>query len=466
MLLFMSTLKNSAAFPIPALFLTLPLLATPPQEHSSVEVRVDQRLELLAIPFWLAEAPAFCQGNVAVYQEDLLRHFTPCKEHEAVRQARLLAPGLTWETLAALALQVKDETHFELLPEAKVDPRWIPFLKAMAAFARDSKAQAFFQAHHSFYDYLVTICRMDLGQHLSPAWFQRASGGAAPLPPVLWVSPLLGGEETANCRMMPQEGLILMGTCRMNGRSMPVFGDEADALLERLLKPAVAAWVDRHAEAIKGAALALRRPVADLHQILGLGTPEAVLKHSIFKALVLRCQQDCHPVYRLRGQDDDDDKGYYWEEALAKSMGDFQGPLLGPELVQALGQLGKEAPVLAEAWRQQRWRRMKPLCEMGPKVVAMDPPDGSAGTDPALTVLRITFDRPMDTGRVFVAAQGAFPAFSGEPSWDAQGKVLTLPVRLAPRTQYAFGLNSIDLLFFKDRTGLPLKPTVLRFTTK
>jgi len=101
-----------------------------------------------------------------------------------------------------------------------------------------------------------------------------------------------------------------------------------------------------------------------------------------------------------------------------------------------------------------------------PRVVALEPPEGATGVDPATTTLRVTFDRPMASGWSWVQEDpGSFPETVGEPAFDGTGRFLVLPVRLRPETTYVVWLNSRDFQMFTSATGVPLPPQRWTFTT-
>lgn len=102
-----------------------------------------------------------------------------------------------------------------------------------------------------------------------------------------------------------------------------------------------------------------------------------------------------------------------------------------------------------------------------PRVVALDPPDGAIGVDPATATLRVTFDRPMASGWSWVQEDpGSFPETVGDPTFDDIGRIHTLPVRLMPETTYVVWLNSRDFQMFKSTAGsVPLPPRRWTFTT-
>ena len=102
-----------------------------------------------------------------------------------------------------------------------------------------------------------------------------------------------------------------------------------------------------------------------------------------------------------------------------------------------------------------------------PAVERLEPPDGATDVDPATSVLRVTFDRPMGEGWSWVIdPQVPFPETTGKASLSADGRSAELPVRLQPGRTYAIWLNSEQHRDFHDRNGVELAPVRWTFTTR
>ena len=109
----------------------------------------------------------------------------------------------------------------------------------------------------------------------------------------------------------------------------------------------------------------------------------------------------------------------------------------------------------------QAWR------EKGPHIVAMEPANGADSVAADLNKLVITFDQAMLPGWSFLQLEpGNYPAEAGQPFYDGDKKVITLPVKLQPGRTYVIGLNNADYTSFKNSGGTPLYPVVYKFSTK
>lgn len=101
-----------------------------------------------------------------------------------------------------------------------------------------------------------------------------------------------------------------------------------------------------------------------------------------------------------------------------------------------------------------------------PRVVALDPPNGSAGVDPTNKVIGVTFDTRMPGGMSWIRTDGLFPGVGGGKAWwSRDGKTCHLPVELVADAEYELGLNGSHYINFQSKWGVPLEPVVWKFST-
>lgn len=102
-----------------------------------------------------------------------------------------------------------------------------------------------------------------------------------------------------------------------------------------------------------------------------------------------------------------------------------------------------------------------------PRVVALDPPQGATDVDPSTTLLRATFDRPMEGSWSWVTeGSDSFPPTTGDAYFEANARTAALPVRLEPGRSYVVWLNSGEFRLFRDVEGTPSEPLRWTFTTR
>jgi hypothetical protein len=110
--------------------------------------------------------------------------------------------------------------------------------------------------------------------------------------------------------------------------------------------------------------------------------------------------------------------------------------------------------------------------ELPPCVVSAEPANRAKDVDPALGEIKVTFDRPMDTGGnwswIIHQALGTYPGVRGgpPPRWENDGRTCVLSVKLKPGTLYAVGANSFRHTGFRDRKGSIAVPYAWVFKTR
>lgn len=107
-----------------------------------------------------------------------------------------------------------------------------------------------------------------------------------------------------------------------------------------------------------------------------------------------------------------------------------------------------------------------PVAGTPPQVIALDPPNGATGVDPARTSLQVSFDREMDPqGWAWVVESPATAPDVGDSTWDAAHRTTTAQVKLAPGRTYVLWVNSPQYPYFRDPHGVSAAPLRWTFTT-
>jgi hypothetical protein len=454
-----------------------------------IEVSIDRRFELMSIVFRLAEFTEYRNGTVADYNDAVDTHFGPFKTHAAVVMARGLRQSVAYDAIPNLAVRVHDAANFAPLrpledPAAGLDPRWKPdvaaaFLKAMAAFAKDAGAEAFFAAQESSYRAAIASCREGSLRHLDQNWFDRTFGKRDRNTFTLCVAMLNGGGNYGASALNGRGGEDLyafIGTRATAKGQVPVFSrDYLGTLVHEFLHSFLNSWVDRHLPDLKAAGDALNAPVIDQMRQQAYGNGSTALRESMVRAFTIRYFRDLGFESEAQAEErEHDQRGFYWVKDLASLLAEYTShrteyPVLEsftPKLVVAFTTWGAEAAQRAEAWQKERTARADALYANGPKLVSMEPADGATDVDPGTAVIRLRFDRPMKSSMALMRVDGVFPDRTGQPAWDTEWKVLLVPVSLKPETAYRFGLNGEDIHGFQDLKGVPLRPIVVGFRTR
>ena len=103
-----------------------------------------------------------------------------------------------------------------------------------------------------------------------------------------------------------------------------------------------------------------------------------------------------------------------------------------------------------------------------PTVTATLPANGDRNVAPGPMVMSATFSEAMLPGNYSWAytTPESFPEINGEPGLENNGTVATLPVMLAPNTEYEVWINSPTQNNFKDKAGNVAIPYKLVFKTR
>jgi hypothetical protein len=118
---------------------------------------------------------------------------------------------------------------------------------------------------------------------------------------------------------------------------------------------------------------------------------------------------------------------------------------------------GRDTPPAAAPARQPQ----------GPRVVALDPPQGARDVDPGRGVMSVTFDRDMDPeGWSWVIERPETAPELGDARFVAGGRTNTVAVRLEPARTYVVWVNSPQYAYFRDRSGVTAEPLRWTFTTR
>jgi hypothetical protein len=102
-----------------------------------------------------------------------------------------------------------------------------------------------------------------------------------------------------------------------------------------------------------------------------------------------------------------------------------------------------------------------------PKIIAINPRNGTNNVNPELRELRVTFDVPMGEGCSWTGGGPQFPTIPDgqKPFWTDDHKTCVLPVELKPNQTYMLGLNSPSHKNFRSAEGIPLPPIGYTFQT-
>ena len=167
------------------------------------------------------------------------------------------------------------------------------------------------------------------------------------------------------------------------------------------------------------------------------------------------------------------DRSFFWMDGLVRVLEEYEQsrdryPGLSAFMPRVAAFFNDYAATQLAGLLAEQARQAAEIRAKSPRIVSVVPADGARDVDPALDAIVVTFDRPMARGNLAVMIlEGNFPGDRArKASFDETGKVLTIPAKLKPGTEYVFGLNGEGFMAMRDVDGNVLTPVVIRFRTK
>jgi hypothetical protein len=444
-----------------------------------VEVRVDPRVELVTIAARLAGFDEYNRANAASpYSADVDRHFGALREHPAIATLKRLRAerGVSYDALPSFAVHVEplpslaERVPFDARPE-RLDARWgiepgRRFLAELRDFAADSEAAEFFERHAPLYAETERRLADRLSQSRALPWFD-AFFGARPSALYVAIPGLVCGGNNFGTGIRfpdarPEEITPVFGCSEWDPEGVPVFGDGYLPLfIHELCHSYTNPIVDRFATELADAGARIHATCRAAMERQAYGTWQTMMYESLVRACVVRCRLATEGEAAAREQARyETAQRFTWVPRLAALLGDYESErekypafdAFMPRVIAFFDSFADEVEA-AEAKR--------------PHVVSTEPANGATEVDPALTKLAIRFDRAMlDQSWSIVGGKADTPEITGKLAYDAERRVLTVPVRLQSGRSYRFWLNSESKHGFQSADGVPLEPFEVAFATR
>lgn len=443
-----------------------------------VDTRVDERIELVSIVARLAGLREYrMQNSDSAYARRVEAHFGPHRDHPAVRRLVSLHAerGVSYDALPSLALHLGplpdlvERVSFEAAPE-RLDARWNgaaarPFLVDLRDFARATGAAEFFASERAFYSEVSRRLSERLSESRALPWFDDYFG-ARPGASCVAIAGLLCGGMNYGVGVRFADGRAeelapVFGCWEWDEQGFPKFGASYVPLFaHELCHSYTNRLVDAFERELAAPAARIHASCADAMKRQGYSTPKIVMYETLVRACVVRCRLATEGSSAAKEQAQAELEAHFaWVPELADLFAEYEKdrdrfPTLRdflPRIVERLTAIAERLPEDARA----------------PQVVALVPANAATDVDPMLTLLRITFDRPMrDQSWSLVGAKSDLPEITGALSYDAARKVLTVPIRLQPDRTYSFSLNGERHKGFVSAEGVALEPLPVRFSTR
>jgi hypothetical protein len=484
-------IPGSIRLVILALSATLMAAAAAPAagRDATIQVRIDPRIELCSIIFRLAGFNEYSQGKVTSYLDDIEAHFGPHRDHAVIAMAQSLRAerGISFDACMALAIHFADDGSLQ--PAAPLDDqslqlygdgRWTPeraasFMTQVRDFAAATDFEAFCEAHRALYELTELRMRAMIDAHVDEGWFGRFYG-VEPTAPFTVVPGLVNGGSNygpkfiAPGRADGNEHLYaIIGVWRTDDAGEPAFGEEfVGTIIHEFNHSFVNHVVEAHRDELATAGELIQRAVAEPMKRQAYGHWKTIIDESVVRAAVVRYLRAHADEARVKQEiKAQEDRSFLWIAPLEQLLGEYEAdraayPVFADFMPRVVTFFDEYAPGM-EAVVAERERAME---AKRPQIVSIEPAAGSEQVGPGATAIVITFDRPMRGGySLMISELGPFPP-AGEPSWNDDRTVFTLPVTLAPDTVYAYAINSENGGSFRSAADdVPAKRQVVWFRT-
>ncbi|MCY3002138.1 MAG: DUF4932 domain-containing protein [Planctomycetota bacterium] len=443
----------------------------------AVEAQVDPRVELLTVVARLGGFREFTMGNSrSPYSERVERHFGAQREHAVVKRLVALRAerGVSYDAIPSLALhlgplpELAELVPFDAAPE-RLDARWggtkaREFLTELRDFARVTKAAEFFESERQFHAEVARRLSERLSQSRALPWFDSFFG-ARPGARYTATAGLLcgGGNFGVGVRFpdgRPESINPVFGCWTWDVAGFPVFDESYLPLfVHELCHTYTNPFVDRFERELAASGQRIHASCAAAMQRQGYGTWKTMVYETFVRASVVRCRRATEGDAAAAEQAAEEvKKQFVWVPALEALLVDYEADRKKYPSFDAF------VPRIVELLEREAAKLPDPA--LAPKLVALEPANGASDVDPALTRLVIRFDRAMlDQAWSLVGSKEQMPEITGPLAYDAERKVLTVPVRLEPGRTYTFSLNSERNQGFKSADGVPLSPVPVQFST-
>jgi hypothetical protein len=444
--------------------------------RNEVPVRVDERVELLSIVFRLADAFEYhlTPGSVP-YARDVDAHFGPYKHHPAIRMASKLREErrIGFDKVAWFAVhitgnpQLKPKLPFDQMVD--MERPWsaqsaADFLNALQRFADDSKAFTFMRAHQELYAKSADRLARKIAQRPYRAWLDGFFGGK-PGAEFSAIVGMLNGSTNYGTKVRYPDGreeiLPIVGAAQFDASGLPTFdasttGTVAHEFCHSYCNPVVDRFADRllpSAEKIfpRRKELLSEQIYTDARSMLYESLVRACT-YQFLRAHGTSAEADAELQDQLR-------RGFYWNPELSSLLSEYEGSRdTYPTLVAFM-------PRIVKFFERQAASLDERLARL-PRVAQFSPENGAKDVDPALTELRIKFNRPMkrDNAALF-GRKEELPAMPSQGKFKDDAMTFIQPVKLEPGRTYRISVNTVWQPGFASAAGLPLDPIQFTFTT-
>lgn len=276
-----------------------------PARAQTIDVRVDERVELVAILFRLGGREEYNLTRVTTWATAVDSHFGRWKDHPAVVFTQRLATTYRVGFFVPMNLAV----HLGPLPA--LEPRtslpdapalhrtWKTFpdstnefIRLAREFARDTRFTDFLRTHSALVDTTVHRIRDRIARDVDVEWFARF-WGERPSARFVLVPGLTNGRASYGVEFQapgaPAEVVAITGVTQVDSSGMPVFpASYATTVIHEFNHAFANALVDAHAAEFAQFGDSLIAPVRDQMRRQAYGSWDSVIRETLVRAAVVR----------------------------------------------------------------------------------------------------------------------------------------------------------------------------------
>lgn len=203
--------------------------------HAQVIPKVDERVELTSIVFFLAGAPEYSTNMISSYRQDINEYFEKYKNHPIVQYAIELRnkQGIAYTAIASAAICLKiidnrvkssiDSESITIYDHRWTDKSFNHFLKLLDDFYQKTDFRIFYNDHKDFYALVEQNIVQLFDEKIRPEWFESFYGESLGKPNV-YIGICNGPHNYAiGDPLSPDNAGIVIGVSTEDDNGIPIF---------------------------------------------------------------------------------------------------------------------------------------------------------------------------------------------------------------------------------------------------
>lgn len=441
---------------------------------------VDNRVELLSIIARLAGYQEYNSDDNKIYVQEIHQYFDKFKEHPLIKFMKEIRStnSIGYDAVMAMAI------HLEQPPKLKPivsftktipDKRWGPdtaakFVVLLQQFYKDADCTTFFKNHENNYKTAAQQFTKVFEQ-LDIDWYYKYYG-KAPKEKFNVIIGLGNGDGNYGSKIVfpdKRESIYaIMGSWKFDSTGTPEYKPDnyLPTLIHEFNHSFINYLTDLNEKKLQSPGQLIYDSVSTEMQRQAYGEWRTMISESMVRASVVRylMKHNTDPKVADKELQIQLQRGFYWLKGLVDVLGTYENertkyPTLEsfmPEIISFYNITAPQIHALKEAF-------IKTLVHVS---YVQELKNGNTNIDPALTELKIFFDKPL-SGQGYSINLGSkgreHMPIAGIVGYGDDNQSFTVKVKLKPNFEYQFILTGNA---FKTVDGHPLKEYVVNFKTK